>query len=112
VLKQLDLFGNTGISSSEVLMLNFGEKETSYALTVIEVLRKLSVRSELYPDPVKLKKQMSYADSKKIPFIIIAGADEIKDNSVTIKNMTSGNQEKVSISDLRLYAEKNFKKSK
>lgn len=112
VLKQLDLFGDTGISSSEVLLVNFGEKETGYALSVIEVLHKLSVRSELYPDPVKLKKQMSYADSKKIPYIIIAGTDEIRNNCVTIKNMTSGDQEKVSMSDLRSYAEKNFKKSK
>lgn len=110
VLKQLDLFGETVISSSEVLLVNFGEEETGYALSVIEVLRKLSVRSELYPDPVKLKKQMSYADSKKIPYIIIAGTDEIRDNCVTIKNMTSGDQEKVSVSDLRSYAEKNFKK--
>lgn len=112
VLKQLDLFDDTAISSSEVLLVNFGEKETSYALSVIEQLRKLSIRSEMYPDPVKLKKQMSYADSKKIPFIIIAGADEIKDNYITIKNMTSGDQEKISLNDLRSYAEKNFKKSK
>lgn len=110
VLKQLDLFGNTGVTSSQVLMLNFGENETSYALSVIDILRKLSVRSELYPDAVKLKKQMSYADSKKIPFIIIAGADEIGNNSVTIKNMTTGVQEKVSRDDLRSYAEKNFEK--
>ena len=110
VLKQLDLFGDTGVTSSKVLILNFGENETSYALSVIEILRKLSVRSELYPDAVKLKKQMSYADSKKIPFIIIAGADEIGNNSVTIKNMTTGEQEKVPIADLQSYAEKNFKK--
>jgi histidyl-tRNA synthetase len=64
----------------------------------------------LYPDAVKLKKQMSYADSKKIPFIIIAGADEIGNNSVTIKNMTTGVQEKVSREDLQSYAEKNFVK--
>jgi len=110
VLNQLDLFGETVISSSEVLLVNFGEKETSYALSVIEVLRKLSVRSELYPDAVKLKKQMSYADSKKIPYIIIAGADEIQNNCITIKKMASGDEEKVSMSDLRSYAEKNFKK--
>ncbi|HBH85649.1 MAG: histidine--tRNA ligase [Bacteroidetes bacterium GWE2_41_25] len=112
VLKQLDLFDDTSISSSEVLIVNFGESETSYALSVIELLRKLSIRSELYPDPVKLKKQISYADSKKIPFLIIAGADEIQNNCVTIKNMTSGDQEKVSLNELRSYAEKNFKISR
>ena len=110
VMKQLDLFGDTGVSSSQVLMLNFGENETAYALSVIDILRKLSVRSELYPDAVKLKKQMSYADSKKIPFIIIAGADEIGNNSVTIKNMTTGDQEKVPLGELKSYAEKNFMK--
>jgi histidyl-tRNA synthetase len=109
VLKQLDNFNGMIISSSEVLLLNFGENETRYALSVVELLRKLTIRSELYPDPVKLKKQISYADSKKIPFIIIAGADEIQNNCVTVRNMTSGNQEKVSLTDLKVYAEKNFK---
>jgi histidyl-tRNA synthetase len=112
VLKQLDLFDDTGISSSEVLLVNFGESETAYALSVIDILRKLSVRSELYPDPVKLKKQMSYADSRKIPYIIIAGADEIRNNCMTIKNMASGEQEIISMGDLRSYVENNFRKKK
>ena len=111
VLKQLELFGDSSTSSSEVLVVNFGEAETAYALNIAESLRKLSVRSELYPDPVKLKKQISYADSKKIPYIIIAGDEEIKNNSMTIRNMTSGNQDVVGMSDLTVYAEKNFRKS-
>ena len=57
----------------------------------------MDVRSELYPDAVKLKKQMSYADSKKIPYIIIAGEDEIKNNTITIKNMSSGEQKKIAL---------------
>jgi histidyl-tRNA synthetase len=112
VLNQLVLFDDSGISSSEVLVVNFGETETGFTLPVVEELRKLSVGAELYPDPVKLKKQISYADSKKIPWIIIAGDDEIKNNSLTIKNMNSGVQEKIPLYDLRSFAIKNFRKSK
>jgi histidyl-tRNA synthetase len=112
VLNHLGLFKEMVMSSSEVLVVNFGSAETGYALSVVEELRKLSVNTELYPDAAKLKKQMSYADSKKIPWIIIAGDDEIKSNTLTIKNMSSGAQEKVSLDDLRLYAVNNFRKSK
>jgi histidyl-tRNA synthetase len=61
------------------------------------------VRSELYPDAVKLKKQISYADSKKIPYIIIAGADEINKNSITIKIMSSGEQKSIQFEELSLF---------
>jgi len=111
VLRQLELFDDTAISSADVLMVNFGETETRFALDVIEELRKLSVRSELYPDPVKLKKQLSYADSRKIPYVIIAGTDEIQNGYLTIRNMKSGDQEKIPVNDLSSYAGKNFMKS-
>jgi len=100
VLNQLNLFENVKVSSTEVLIVNFGEEETQYALKIIDDLRRMNVRSELYPDAVKLKKQMSYADAKKIPFIIIAGEDEISGNSITIKNMSSGEQKKISLDEL------------
>ena len=112
VLNQLELFDEIIVSSSEVLVVNFGGTETGYALSVTEDLRRMSVNAELYPDAAKLKKQMSYADSKKIPWIIIAGDDEIKNSSLTIKNMTSGFQEKVPLGDLRSFAANNFRKSK
>ncbi len=69
----------------------------------------MEVNAELYPDQVKLKKQMSYADSKKIPFIIIAGEDEIKNNSVNIKNMSSGNQVNLPLDELKSFVEENIK---
>jgi histidyl-tRNA synthetase len=100
VLNQLNLFNDIKVSSTEVLLLNFGEKETQYALKILDLLRSLDVSTELFPDAVKLKKQMSYADSKKIPYIIIAGEDEIKNNSVTIKIMSSGEQKKMPLKDL------------
>jgi histidyl-tRNA synthetase len=100
VLNQLNLFNDIKVSSTEVLLVNFGEKETLYALKILDLLRSLDVSTELFPDAVKLKKQMSYADSKKIPYIIIAGEDEIKNNSVTIKIMSSGEQKKMPLKDL------------
>ena len=111
VLKQLDLFDELKVSSTEVLVLNFSNKETSYSLQIVEKLRKLSVNAEYYPDPVKLKKQMSYADAKKIPWIIIAGEDEVKNNSLTIKNMATGNQEKITFANLEDYSVNNFRRN-
>ncbi|MCJ7447399.1 MAG: histidine--tRNA ligase [Bacteroidales bacterium] len=103
VMNQLALFDNITSASSEVLVLNFGDAETKYALKILGILRKLGIKAELYPDPVKLKKQMSYADAKKIPYIIIAGEEEIKTEEVTIKNMSSGEQKKISLKDLNSY---------
>jgi len=100
VLNQLNLFSDLAVSSTEVLILNFGDKETKYSLKILDILRSIGVSSELYPDAVKLKKQMSYADLKKIPYIIIAGEDEISNNSVTIKIMSSGKQNYIPLNDL------------
>jgi histidyl-tRNA synthetase len=103
VLNQLNLFENMKVSSTEVLIVNFGENESMYALNILDKLRKMGVRSELYPDSAKLKKQMSYADSKKISFIIMAGEDEIKGNTITIKNMSTGEQSKIITESLSEY---------
>jgi len=103
VLNQLNLFENVKVSATEVLIVNFGDSESLYALKILDNLRRMDVRSELYPDAVKLKKQMSYADSKKIPFILIAGEDEIKNRTVTIKVMSSGEQKKISLDELSLF---------
>jgi histidyl-tRNA synthetase len=80
VMDQLNLFTDIIVSSTQVLVVNFGETESVYALKILDLLRSLNVRCELYPDAVKLKKQMSYADLKKIPYILMAGADEIIEN--------------------------------
>ena len=109
VLNSLNQFSELGLTSTKVLILNFGAGEAAYALSVAEILRAASVSSEVYPDPVKLKKQLSYADSKKIPWIIMAGEEEINNNLLTIKNMQSGSQEKISFGDLPQFAEKNFR---
>ena len=101
VLNQLNLFDKIEVSSTQILVVNFGEKETSYALKILDLLHGSGIRSELYPDAAKLKKQISYADSKKIPYVIIAGEDEIKNDSLTIKIMSSGEQKKLSLNELK-----------
>jgi histidyl-tRNA synthetase len=100
VMEQLGLFGKISESSTEVLIINFGPVEVPYALQVAGLLRENRIKCELYPDQVKLKKQMSYADSRKIPYIIIAGDEEIKTNEVTLKIMSSGEQKRVKLDNL------------
>jgi histidyl-tRNA synthetase len=109
VLSQLNLFEEVSVSSTEVLILNFGEDETLYSLKIAHMLRNNGVRTELFPDSVKLKKQMSYADAKKIPFIIIAGEDEIKNKSITFKNMSTGEQKKIFLADLTIFIKTDIK---
>ena len=100
VMSQLGLFGDISIAGTKVLILNFGEKETEYALKIHRLLSEMKVSAEIYPDVVKLKKQMSYADSRKIPYIIIAGDEEIRNNIVTLKIMSSGGQKKMKLEDI------------
>lgn len=100
VLNQLGLFDQTGTSSTEVLVVNFGGQELNYSIKVVNQLRNAGIKSELYPDPVKLKKQISYAGSKNIPFIVIAGEDEIRSNEITLKTMATGEQKKILLKDI------------
>ena len=111
VLSQLNLFNELKVSSTEVLVLNFGAEETKYALGILEELHRANVRSEYYPDAAKLKKQMSYADAKKIPYIIIAGEDEIMNSNITIKNMSSGEQKTILLTDLEVFINTEFKQT-
>ncbi len=99
VMNQLNLFDDLKGSSTDVLIANFGANETKYALKILDQLHGMNIKSEFYPDPAKLKKQLSYADSKKIPFIVIAGEDEINKNTVTIKIMSSGEQKSMPLDE-------------
>jgi histidyl-tRNA synthetase len=112
VLNSLNLFSEIKVSSTEALLVNFGEKETQFALKILDVLHGLGIRAELFPDAVKLKKQMSYADSKKIPYILIAGEEEIKNNEITIKIMSTGEQKKIPLNDLDAFVKEEIKKTK
>jgi len=92
VLNALDLYPKEAVNSTQVLFINFGEKETTYCLPIIARLREAGIRSELYPDNAKMKKQMTYANAKDIPFVALAGENEITAGMVTLKNMASGEQ--------------------
>ncbi len=112
VMNNLNLFDKISSSATEVLVLNFGDTDTIYALNILTTLRSMEVKAELYPDQVKLKKQMSYADSKKIPYIIIAGEDEMKNNNITIKIMSSGEQKKMPLKDLDSFVKDEINQTK
>jgi histidyl-tRNA synthetase len=100
VMDQLGLFGTQTESSTEVLVVNFGENELGYAFRILDILRSKGLKTELYPDQAKLKKQMSYADSRKIPFIVMAGNEEITAGEVTLKTMSSGEQKRMRLDQL------------
>ncbi|MCX6326333.1 MAG: histidine--tRNA ligase [Bacteroidia bacterium] len=112
VLNQLNLFNEVKVSSTEVLVVNFGEEETDYAFQILDILRTLEVSTELFPDSGKLKKQFSYADSKRIPYIIIAGEDEIENEMITIKIMSSGEQRKIKLKELKSFVKEEIKLAK
>ena len=102
VLNQLDLYPSDSQQTTRLMFVNFGEKETDYLLPLINRLRQAGISTELYPDPAKMKKQMSYADAKKIPFVALVGANEIAEQVIQLKDMTTGEQRKVTCDELIL----------
>jgi len=95
VLLQVDRFPAKGEMDTQLLFVNFGEREAQHILPIIGQLRKKGIASELYPDVTKMKKQMSYANARKIPFVALVGEQEILDGVVTLKEMETGNQEQL-----------------
>ena len=100
VLNALDLYPKDSLQTTQVLFINFGEKETAYCLPVIAKVRQAGIRAEIFPDSTKMKKQMSYANAKQIPFVVLAGDNEIAEGKVTLKNMETGEQTLVSADEL------------
>jgi len=100
ILNECNLFPNEIGTPVKALFLNFGETEELYALKALSELRKNGIASELYPDKAKIGKQMSYANAKQIPFVIIAGEEEIKESLFTLKNMATGEQIKTSLQEI------------
>ncbi|MBR1546892.1 MAG: histidine--tRNA ligase, partial [Prevotella sp.] len=95
VLNTLDLYPKDSMSTTQILFINFGEKETAYCLPIINKVRKEGIHAEIYPDAAKMKKQMSYANAKQIPFVALAGENEMKEGKITLKNMETGEQQLV-----------------
>jgi histidyl-tRNA synthetase len=100
VLHQLELFPEDISAASELLLTNFGGKEQDFCLKLLRHIRKENIRAELYPDPVKLKKQLAYADAQKIPYVLIVGEEETKSGKYTLKNMKTGKQDVLDIEEL------------
>ena len=100
VLNQLNLYPETSAEQTRVLFVSFGEKELMYCLPWLKTLRENGINCEIYPEPVKMKKQMSYADNKNIPFAAIVGENEMNENKVMLKNMKTGDQQLCSLEEL------------
>ena len=100
VLNALDLYPKDSLQTTQVLFINFGEKETAYCLPIINKVRAEGIRAEIYPDSAKMKKQMSYANAKQIPFVALAGENEMQAGKITLKNMETGDQQMLSPDEL------------
>ena len=100
VIEELNKFPETINESSKVLFVNFGQTEALYCLEAIKQLRNNGVNAELYPDKKKMGKQMDYANKREIPYVVLAGSQEIKDDLLALKNMKTGEQEKLSLDNL------------
>ena len=100
VLGALDLYPKEAVNATQVLFINFGEKETAYCLPIVSAARAAGIRTEIFPDKAKMKKQMSYANAKNIPFVVLAGENEMVQGKVTLKNMETGEQTLVTAEEL------------
>ncbi|MBK8847616.1 MAG: histidine--tRNA ligase [Bacteroidetes bacterium] len=99
VLLECNLFPDFGVQDESYMCVNFGNTEAPYAAAIVDKLRAAGKSSILYPDADKIKKQMSYANSYNFKYVIVAGSEEIESNSITLKNMISGEQQKISLTD-------------
>jgi histidyl-tRNA synthetase len=103
VMAQLNLFPEDTAVSSSILFANFGEKESMYCFALLTKLHEDGISAELYPDAVKLNKQLSYANARHIPYVVLAGENEIRDGMLTVKDMVTGEQHLVIPSELAVW---------
>ena len=100
VLNALDCYPKDATNGTQLLFINFGDKETAYCLPSVAKAREAGIRTEIFPDSTKMKKQMSYANAKQIPFVALAGENEMAEGKLTLKNMESGGQSLVTIDEI------------
>ena len=100
VLNTLDLYPQEAVHGTQLLFINFGDRETAYCLPIANEMRKAGIRTEVYPDKSKMKKQMSYANAMNIPFVALAGDNEIQEGKITLKNMLTGDQQLVTPAEM------------
>ena len=97
VLEELDLFPTTVSANTKVLFINFGDKEALYGLKAVQKLREAGIAAEIYPDAAKMKKQMNYANRRDIPYVVLAGEEEMNNEVYALKNMATGDQDKIGL---------------
>lgn len=100
VMEQLDIFPKEIVASTKVIFVNFGQKEEAYCLPLVAKLREQGINSEIFPESAKMKKQMTYANNKNIPFVVLVGENEMNSNILTVKDMLSGEQSELSFDEL------------
>ena len=100
VLNALNLYPKEAVNATQVLFINFGEKEAAYCLPFVTKARKAGIRTEIFPDKAKMKKQMSYANAKNIPYVVLAGENEINKGKLMLKDMQTGEQTLITIDEL------------
>lgn len=100
VLNQLELYPADSLQTTQLMFVNFGEKEEAYLLPVVARIREAGIRTEIYPESGKMKKQMGYADAKKIPYVALVGENEIGEQKINLKNMVTGEQRLVTTDEL------------
>ncbi len=100
VLNALGAYPKDAVNGTQLLFINFGEKETAYCLPAVAKAREAGIRTEIFPDAAKMKKQMSYANAKLIPFVALAGENEMAAGKLTLKNMETGEQSLITIDEI------------
>ena len=100
VMEQLDIFPKEIVASTKVMFVNFGKKEEKYCLPLLQKLRDNGINSEIFPESAKMKKQMTYANNKNIPFVVLVGESEIEKGVLTVKNMQTGEQLEMKFDEL------------
>lgn len=100
VMEQLDIFPNEIVSSTKVMFVNFGSKEEAYCLLLLQKLREEGINAEIFPESAKMKKQMTYANNKNVPFVVLVGENEMNEGVLTVKDMISGEQAKMTFEQL------------
>lgn len=100
VMEQLDIFPKEIVASTKVMFVNFGLKEEAYCLPLVQKLRQAGINAEIFPESAKMKKQMTYANNKNVPFVILVGENEMTEGALTVKDMVTGDQSKMTFEQL------------
>jgi histidyl-tRNA synthetase len=100
VLNQLNLYPESAVTTTQLLFVNFGEAEATFCRQALLKVRNAGIRAEIYPDSAKMKKQMSYANAKQIPYVAIVGETELAEQKINLKNMLTGEQQLLTVDEL------------